>query len=358
MCMLTVAARGTQHGERMERVRITGVGVAHPPFRVDQKEAAIRVGEATGDTRRARAIARGSMIGQRATVLPAEELVSPGSIEVRNAIYREHAPALAAEAARSALCSAPGRAPASLVTSSCTGYALPGWSASLVGSLGLCADTSRVPLTEAGCAGGAVALTQAAHIVRSQGGAALSVAAELCTLSFHPDTDDDTLTANLIFGDGAGAALVEPGDGPGLEIIDSASFLVPRSEHALGFDLTDRGFRAVINRSLADIVAPHTKHAIERLLHRNGLDPCGVDAWLLHPGGARILHKVEAAFGIPKAAMQWSWDSLQEFGNTSSAAIFDVLRRYIDDPVAPRGWGVIAAFGPGVSIELLLVRSR
>ena len=177
-------------------------------------------------------------------------------------------------------------------------------------------------------------------------------------LSFHPNTDDDTLTANLIFGDGAGAALVEPGDGPGLEIIDWASFLVPGSEHALGFDLTDRGFRAVINRSLADIVAPHTKHAIERLLHRNGLDPCGVDAWLLHPGGARILHKVEAAFGIPKAAMQWSWDSLQEFGNTSSAAIFDVLRRYIDDPVAPRGWGVIAAFGPGVSIELLLVRSR
>ena len=47
---------------------------------------------------------------------------------------------------------------------------------------------------------------------------------------------------------------------------------------------------------------------------------------------------------------------MREFGNTSSAAIFDVLRRYIDD-AQPGEYAVAAAFGPGVSIELLLLRA-
>ena len=47
---------------------------------------------------------------------------------------------------------------------------------------------------------------------------------------------------------------------------------------------------------------------------------------------------------------------MKECGNMSSAAIFDVIRRYQEDADAPLGLAVIAAFGPGVSIELLLVR--
>ena len=52
---------------------------------------------------------------------------------------------------------------------------------------------------------------------------------------------------------------------------------------------------------------------------------------------------------------RWSWDSMREFGNTSSAAIFDVIRRYNDDAVE-NPLALVAAFGPGVAIELLLVR--
>ena len=47
---------------------------------------------------------------------------------------------------------------------------------------------------------------------------------------------------------------------------------------------------------------------------------------------------------------------MEECGNMSSAAIFDVIRRYQDDASAPPGLALIAAFGPGVSIELMLVR--
>lgn len=78
-------------------------------------------------------------------------------------------------------------------------------------------------------------------------------------------------------------------------------------------------------------------------------------AWLVHPGGSRILSGIEKELAVDSHSMRWSWASLREFGNTSSAAIFDVLRRYLCEP-GPEEWGMVVGFGPGVSIELVLVR--
>lgn len=354
--MLTVVGTGAEHGRPMATVRIASVGVAHPPVQIDQAEAAARIGQAMGDARRTAAIARGTMIDSRWSVLPADDIFALGGIEQRNGVYRRHAPRLAARAARNALCGRDARAMAGLVTSSCTGYALPGWPVELVQMLGLSRTVARVPLTEAGCAGGVVSLARAADFVRCQDSPAMTVAMELCTLSFHPEGDAGTMTANLLFGDGAGAAILEPGKGEGLEIVDGASMLVPESQHALAFHLGDGGFMPVIDRELADLLTPEAVTAATSLLCRNGLHPGDVSAWLLHPGGARILQQLQAALGIGREKTHWSWESLREFGNTSSAAIYDVLRRYMAEPAARGEWGVVAAFGPGVSIELLLVR--
>ncbi|MDZ7727021.1 MAG: hypothetical protein U5Q44_01815 [Dehalococcoidia bacterium] len=289
--------------------------MAYPPCSVTQEEAARCIGLASGQPRRAAAIARASGIATRASVVPPEDIVRLGTIEERNAVYRAHAPGLSAEAARAAL---DGHDPATvgcLVTSSCTGYALPGWGTELVPTLGLPSSTARVPLTESGCAGGVVALARAADYVRNRPGqGALTVATELCSLAFHADGDDGNLTSSMIFGDGAGAALLTHGDEPGLDIIDSASMLVPASGHALGFDLTDRGFYPVLDRHLADIIAAPAQEAVRSLLDRNGLSESDVAAWLLHPGGARILQQLEAAFCLAPGQASWSWASLRQRG--------------------------------------------
>lgn len=339
----------------MTSARIARVAVAHPPNRIDQGEAAQRISAGVASGRRAEAVARGTMIASRAAVLPAAEILALGSIERRNDVYREHVARLAARAGAGALCGREADAVGCVVTSSCTGYALPGLSAQLVDLLSLRSDIARVPITEAGCAGGVVALARAADFVRSAGRPAIAAASELCTLSFHDSDDDETLTANLLFGDGAGAARIEPGDGEGMRIVDSASMLVPCSAGALGFDLTDQGFRPVIDRGLADVLLEPTLAAVDRLLCANGLTRGDVAAWLIHPGGARILQRLQQGIGLERDALHWSWDSLRANGNTSSAAIYDVLERYMSDPAAPRGWGVCVAFGPGVAIELLLV---
>jgi len=349
--------------ERMQRLSITRAAVAHPPFRISQAEAAARIGQVCGEPRKAAAVAKGSQIHERALCLPPEQISALGAIEERNRLYARHAPALALEAATKAL-----RAPLSasprgdrdvrfLASCSCTGYMVPGWDIGLVQELDLPCDTVRLPITQAGCAGGVLSLARAADHLRSRPGAALVVACEICSLAFQRSSDEGNLTSALIFADGAGAALLESATPPGaLEIVDSVSLLSPAPASVLGFQLTDGGFAPQLSRELVSVLPPATARALDRLLAPHGLVPPDIEYWLLHPGGSRILTQIEHSLAIDRCRTRWSWDSLAACGNTSSAAIFDVLRRYLNDPAAPDGWGVVAAFGPGVSIELLLVR--
>ncbi|HXH20960.1 MAG TPA: hypothetical protein VNN10_02945 [Dehalococcoidia bacterium] len=336
-------------------VAITRVTTARPQYRIDSGRASTLIGAAVGDARRAAAIARGSRIRERALALSPDAIGKLGSIEERNAVYRRVAPLLALEVSRGALSGIKASTVGCLASSSCTGYMVPGWDVEVAQACGLPREALRIPVTQAGCSGGVVALSLAAAWARQNPGRpALAAAVELCSLAFQADPEPGNLVSTLIFGDGAGAALLEPG-GDGLRVVGSRSVLLPCSREAIGFDLTDTGFYPRLSLDLADMLPEPTLAAVRALLETRGLHLPDLSYALLHPGGPRILDNLQAALGLPARALRWSQESLAAQGNTSSAAIFDVLRRYLDDPQAPRGWGVVAAFGPGVSIELLLV---
>jgi alkylresorcinol/alkylpyrone synthase len=342
----------------MTEVRITSVGVAHPEHRFRVEDAGKIAASVGVDPRRATILVQSSQIASRATVLPAMSLPGLGSIEDRNDVYRAMAPQLSCEAVGNALGERDSSSVGCLVTSSCTGYSIPGWAVDIVEAFHLPATIVRIPLTESGCAGGAVALARVADYLRSRPGeAGIAVATELCSLSTRPISDEGSLLSSLVFGDGSGAALLETAPGDGLEVVDSLSFLVPDSKKDLGFNLTDVGFHPVLSRELADVLVSPTEIAVGELLARNGIRTADVDAWLLHPGGPRILKALQAALGVSQELARWSWSSMTEFGNTSSAAIFDVMHRYFEEDPPGHTWVVLAAFGPGVSIELLLLRA-
>ena len=78
---------------------------------------------------------------------------------------------------------------------------------------------------------------------------------------------------------------------------------------------------------------------------------------MLHPGGKKILGAVEDELGLPREATQPSWDVLRDYGNQSSASVLFVLHEWLTRRTPAAGsHGLLAAFGPGLTTEMLLLQ--
>jgi alkylresorcinol/alkylpyrone synthase len=305
-------------------------------------------------------------VERRYSVEPIDRLGVPrplGEIQER---YREHAFGLGRKVARQALEGA-GVAAADIdliITTSCTGIMIPSLDAYLVDALGLRADVRRLPITELGCAGGAAALARARDfLIGFPGARALVIAVELPSLSMQrADLSPANLVSTALFGDGAAAAVLVGGDvagsgAPGsVSILETLSHIWPRSTYALGFDLKDDGFHTVLSKDVPALLKSEIGALVRALAARGGLGREQLSSFVLHPGGRKILGFVEEELGLTRADTQPSWDVLRDYGNQSSASVLFVLSEWLTRRRPPAGsHGVVAAFGPGLTAEMLLV---
>ena len=96
---------------------------------------------------------------------------------------------------------------------------------------------------------------------------------------------------------------------------------------------------------------------VRTLAGRRGLTREQLSCFVLHPGGRKILAFIEEELGLQRDDTQPSWDVLRDFGNQSSASVLFVLHGWLTRrrPAAD-AHGILAAFGPGLSTELLLLQ--
>ena len=334
--------------------QILSVATALPPHRLDPGAALAELRRFWPQLER---LETDAALGTRYTCEPIERLLGRRGLAALRDSYLQHARELTAAAARGAL----GRARVSgaevdlIISVSCTGYLIPALDVYLAHDLGLRPDVLRLPITELGCSAGAAALAAAhRHLRAYPDQKVLVVAVELPSLSFQPaDGSLDNLTACLVFGDGAGAAVLGQGDpgADGLHLVRAASHLVPGTAGLLGFDLRDDGFHVVLDRRLPRVLAGELRAVVEHFLAPDRLDRLGFVA--AHAAGPRIFEVVESALGLGPGALDLSRRVFAEVGNTSSAAIFFTLERLLralgDRPAQGLGLGL----GPGISIELM-----
>lgn len=298
-------------------------------------------------------------VERRFLVRPLAETVSAVALGERSRVYAEHAVDLAAQAAAAALDQA-GVTAAEIdliISVSCTGYMLPSIDAYLVSRLGLRADVRRLPITELGCVAGAAGLSRAADYLRAYPAAlVLLVAVETPSLTFQPaDASPDNLVSALIFGDGAAAAVLGGDTAAGCEVLESASLMAPGTLDEMGFDLRDNGFWVVLSRDVPDLLRKGVRELVMALLSRHELGLSDLAFFCVHPGGPKILKAVGETLGI-EDGLGDSWAVLRDYGNLSSASILFVLQRLYERPPTPGSLGLLLAFGPGLSLEALLVR--
>ncbi|HEY3489458.1 MAG TPA: ketoacyl-ACP synthase III [Candidatus Deferrimicrobiaceae bacterium] len=198
--------------------------------------------------------------------------------------------------------------------------------------------------------GGFFALATASALC-AQYGPILAVGAEAMTtvMARAPRVKETA----ILFGDGAGAALVCPGDGPiMIEDIRIASDGTFADSLSMDFGETLRmDGRTVIlqaNRKL--------KASISELLSRNGLAVEDVGLFLFHQANLNLLRQVGNALKIDPEKV---FVDIDKYGNTSAASLLIAMSEAkAEGRLSPGTRVVLAAFGAGMGWGAALLSCR
>lgn len=158
----------------------------------------------------------------------------------------------------------------------------------------------------------------------------------------------------ILFGDGAGAAVVKAGEG-------TFYYPVTHSEGAKGETLTctsryNRNWESIPEeemlmqmdgRGVFKFAVKKVPEVIGEVLEKNGLTKEDIDLYVLHQANRRIVESVAKRMEEPIEKFPMN---LQEYGNTSSASIPILLDELNRDGRLKKGQRiVIAGFGAGLS---------
>lgn len=274
----------------------------------------------------------------------------------RNELYREYAFPLGLEAARKVIDNG-DQSITHIITVSCTGAVTPGLEQFISKKMNLRPDIKRLGLNLMGCYAGVTALRTAFEICQANSiNKVLVVCCEIASLNMQNE-DIESLVAASLFGDGAGALLVESGEestGFGLTLLDSLTYFIPNSEGEMTWQVGTKGFELHLSKLISNLISRDISQIAKKLL-RN-LMPIELSdiKWIIHPGGPAILDKIEENLGLKTEALHETRCALATGGNCSSATVITIL----SDTCMCNEWSGplgIMAFGPGLTAECVLL---
>jgi 3-oxoacyl-[acyl-carrier-protein] synthase-3 len=247
---------------------------------------------------------------------------------------------LAIEAGRRAFDAAgisPHEVGALILCTSTPDQAIPATSAAVAGALGVVKGAMDL---NAACAGFTYGLITAAALTSAGVGPVLLIGAE--TLSRVTNWDDRTNA--FLFGDGAGAIVLEPVRGPGSLMgwdlgVDGSLVDLLYAEHGSGMVMKGQEiFRRAVRA---------TSESAKAALQHAGVDPSEVALFVPHQANQRIMDAVAERIGIPGERVA---SVISRTGNTSSASIPLTLIDAVDQGRLKEGDLVLlAGFGAGMT---------
>jgi alkylresorcinol/alkylpyrone synthase len=358
-----------------EPLECTGVLMPHiisaahafPPHTVPQeavKEIVSRVfADTVDELERLLTVFDNSRIDNRQFMMPLEWYQEPRSQLERTSVYQKQGLKLIEEAAHACLARAGCRPDEvdQVIFVSSTGHATPTLDARLINRLGMRPDTSRLPVWGLGCAAGAVGLSRANdYCLAWPGRRVLLVALECCSLTFMAgDVTKKNLIATSLFADGAAAVLVggDLAGGCGPSILATRSHLFPDSYRIMGWDFQDDGMQLVLSPKLPLIVRQELSALVGDFLAGYNMNRDDLVHFITHPGGARVVDAYREALRLADEDLRQTEDVLRQHGNMSSVSVLVVLEQWLAaGGMATAGHGLLSAFGPGFSAELLLFK--
>ena len=215
----------------------------------------------------------------------------------------------------------------------------------------------------AACSAFVYALTMGAQFVQSRTHRKVLVIGADVMSSIVDYTDRATC---VLFGDGAGAVLLEPAE-DGTGVLDFAHEM--DGSGACYLHMPAGGSRQPATHESVEQRMHYVKQqgqhvfkyavrkfadASEHILHKNGLTGQDVDLFVAHQANIRIIEAAQHRMGLPDAKVV---KNIREFGNTTAATIPLALATALDQRRLKAGDLVLlAAVGAGFTVGTVLLR--
>lgn len=348
---------------------VTGIGTAAPENRYSKTECwdAFLASEWFGRLEpRAHAIAKAVLSrdnGIESRHLALDSLddvfhIEPDKLQTR---FLAYAPSLAGRAGKAAIEGSGldlSRIDA-IVVSTCTGYVCPGLSGYVAEAIGLHAEVQAFDLVGQGCAAALPNLRLSSALLASgQCNHVLSVCVEVCSAAMYLDNDPGVLISACLFGDGAGAMVLSrrlPEKQRRIEWRHAESLIDPAYRDSLRFEQRNGMLRNILTREVPRLAAKYADQVLKKVLDCADVRRTDIRTWIMHPGGRDVLNALETQMGLSREDLRFSAAVLREYGNLSSASVYFVMEKALQEDAASGAWW-LSSFGAGFSCHGALLQ--
>ena len=143
---------------------------------------------------------------------------------------------------------------------------------------------------------------------------------------------------------------------PGPAVVASTVHHIGDTLGAVRMELAEHDSYLHLEPDLPEAAAAGLASLAEDFLRPLGLTRGAVDHWIVHPGGRRILERVQEALSLSDSQVSVSYEVLANHGNIGTPMIFYVLQETIRSRAPARGdLGLMVTVGPGVTVGLMLL---
>jgi alpha-pyrone synthase len=350
---------------------ITHIGTAIPPHRFTQQYCVDYFSQhgnlSSEDLNKLRRVYRGTAINERHFVIDfyqnPQQYQENFSLSDRMKLFELHAAPLALQAIRNSdIAPSTLESVTHLIIVSCTGMYAPGMDIEIIKAFHLPTHVARTYIHFMGCMAAVNALKTADAICRSHDNARiLIVSVELCSLHFQLNHVDDQLIANALFADGAACVLVQnkPLSAKNLRLEKFYSNIIPDSADHMAWSIRDEGFLIKLSAFIPVLLSRGIQELVQPMMDAYGTEDLShIDHFAIHPGGPKILEKIEKVLGIASAQNANAHEILKNYGNMSSVTLLFILKNLLHT-VSEESHNkkvLSMAFGPGLSLESALLQ--
>jgi predicted naringenin-chalcone synthase len=360
--------------------KIISIGLALPPYKHKQddilKFMQLVYAMNNADNRKLKYLYHHSGIDHRYSVIPdysrevinwefypqTENLEPFPSLEQRISLFNKSAGPLSVTAIQECIHGLiNGNEITHLITVSCTGMSAPGLDLQVMELMDLPKNIYRTSVNFMGCYAAIHGLKIADAICRSEKDAkVMIVCTELCTLHFQKEPTVDSIASSLLFGDGAAAMLVTNNEynKKGLKLDQFYSEVITKGKKDMAWELSSSGFLMTLSGFVPELLEEDFNPLVTRALEKANVERKEIAQWCIHPGGRRILDAIHRSLSFTNGDLKYSYETLKEVGNLSSATILFVLEKIMSSGLTSGQKVFGAAFGPGLTMETFVASAE